>query len=301
MPRIRRVLIANRGEIAVRVIRTLRELDITSIAVFSEPDRAALHVLMADEAYPIGPGPSRESYLDAAKVLDVASARAPTRSIPATASSPRTRRSRGRAPRRASSSSARDPRPSRRWATSSRRAPWRRPRRVPGVLGTDAPVAGLDAARAAAKTIGYPLMLKAAAGGGGKGMRVVRSDAELAAAWSLTRGEAAAAFGDDRVYLERAIESPRPHRGADRRRRDRPRRRASASASARCSAATRSCSRRRRRRRSTTRRARSWPRRRAASPSRSATSTREPSSSSSIRRARSTFSRSTPGSRSSIR
>ncbi|HET7225063.1 MAG TPA: biotin carboxylase N-terminal domain-containing protein, partial [Candidatus Eisenbacteria bacterium] len=66
---IRRVLIANRGEIAVRIIRSLRELDITSIAVFSDPDRAALHVLMADEALPLGPGPSRESYLDPAKVI----------------------------------------------------------------------------------------------------------------------------------------------------------------------------------------------------------------------------------------
>src|SRR2546425_13077710 len=67
-----RVLIANRGEIAVRIIRTLRELDITSIAVFSEPDRAALHVLMADEAYPIGPGPSRESYLSLDRILETA-------------------------------------------------------------------------------------------------------------------------------------------------------------------------------------------------------------------------------------
>src|SRR5512132_1167907 len=72
MKKIRRVLIANRGEIAVRVIRTLRELDITSIAVFSEPDRAALHVLMADEAYLIGPGPSRESYLHLERVIETA-------------------------------------------------------------------------------------------------------------------------------------------------------------------------------------------------------------------------------------
>ena len=69
MKPIRRVLIANRGEIAVRVIRSLREMGITSIAVFSEPDRTALHVLMADEAYPIGPGPSSESYLNTARVL----------------------------------------------------------------------------------------------------------------------------------------------------------------------------------------------------------------------------------------
>src|SRR5881397_761910 len=72
MTRIRRVLIANRGEIAVRVIRTLRELDITSIAVFSEPDRASLHVLLADEAYPIGPGPASGSYLNLERILGAA-------------------------------------------------------------------------------------------------------------------------------------------------------------------------------------------------------------------------------------
>src|SRR6266850_553991 len=77
------------------------------------------------------------------------------------------------------------------------------------VPGTPDAVDSLADARACAATIGFPLMLKAAAGGGGKGMRVVRSDAELEAAWSVTRGEAAAAFGDDRVYVERAIEAPR--------------------------------------------------------------------------------------------
>ena len=72
MPRLQRVLIANRGEIAVRIIRTLRETGRTSLAIFSEPDRTALHVLMADEAYPVGPGPSRESYLNPERVLQVA-------------------------------------------------------------------------------------------------------------------------------------------------------------------------------------------------------------------------------------
>ena len=72
MTPLKRVLIANRGEIAVRIIRTLRELDLTSIAVFSEPDRASLHVLMADEAYPIGPGPARESYLHLERVIETA-------------------------------------------------------------------------------------------------------------------------------------------------------------------------------------------------------------------------------------
>jgi acetyl-CoA carboxylase biotin carboxylase subunit len=209
VPRIRRVLIANRDEIAVRVIRTLRELDITSIAVFSEPDRAALHVLMADEAYPIGPGPSRESYLDAAKVLDVAKRARADAIHPGygffaeNAAFARACAEAGLVfigPRPETIEALGDKLSARAVAKAAG---------VPGVPGTDAPVAGLDAARAAAKTIGYPLMLKAAAGGGGKGMRVVRSDAELAAAWSLTRGEAAAAFGDDRVYLERAIESPR--------------------------------------------------------------------------------------------
>jgi len=209
VPDLRRVLIANRGEIAVRVIRTLRELGITSIAVFSEPDRAALHVLMADEAYPIGPGPARESYLDQDRILETA------RRVKADALHPgygffAENAGFARACERAGITFI-GPR-SETIATLGDKLQARalaRAAGVPLVPGTPEPVASLEAARTAAKSIGFPLMLKAAAGGGGKGMRRVASEAELAAAWSLTRGEAGTAFGDDRVYLERAIERPR--------------------------------------------------------------------------------------------
>ena len=209
MARIRRVLIANRGEIAVRVLRTLRELDIASIAVYSEPDRAALHVLLADEAYPIGPGPAAESYLNQTKILEVA------REARADAIHP------GYGFFAENAGFARacaeagivfiGPRPET-IATLGDKLAAREVARaagVPLVPGTPGPVASLDLARDAAKALGYPLMLKAAAGGGGKGLRIVRDDAELQTAWSLTRGEARSAFGDDQVYLERAIERPR--------------------------------------------------------------------------------------------
>jgi len=204
-----RVLIANRGEIAVRVIRTLRELDITSIAIFSDPDREALHVLLADEAYPVGPGPSRESYLDLDKVIgtavrvkadaihpgygffaeNAAFARAcADRGITFIGPSPETIEGLG------DKLAAR---------AAAKRAG------VPMVPASDGALDTLEAANKAAETIGFPVMLKAAAGGGGKGMRVARNAAELAAAWDVTRGEARASFGDDRVYLERFIERPR--------------------------------------------------------------------------------------------
>jgi len=209
MPRLKRVLIANRGEIAVRVIRTLRELDIVSIAIFSEPDRAALHVLLADEAYPIGPGPSSESYLNLERVIETA------RRVRADAVHP------GYGFFAESETFVRacaaegitfiGPRPETIAALGDKLAARAAALRagVPVIPGSDGPVATLDEARAVANTIGYPLMLKAAAGGGGKGMRIVGSEKELTAAWELTRGEARAAFGDDRVYIERAIMRPR--------------------------------------------------------------------------------------------
>jgi acetyl-CoA carboxylase, biotin carboxylase subunit len=209
MSRIRRVLIANRGEIAVRVIRTLREMGITSIAVFSEPDRASLHVLLADEAYPIGPGPAGESYLNLERVIATA------RETRADAIHP------GYGFFAESAAFARaceeagivfiGPTPGIITTLGDKLAARAAARRagVPMVPGTEAPLATLDELREAGRRIGYPLMLKAAAGGGGKGMRKVAREAELESAWALTRGEAGAAFGDARIYAERAIERPR--------------------------------------------------------------------------------------------
>ncbi|HEY6196954.1 MAG TPA: acetyl-CoA carboxylase biotin carboxylase subunit [Candidatus Eisenbacteria bacterium] len=209
MPRLQRVLIANRGEIAVRIIRTLRETGRTSIAIYSEPDRTALHVLMADEAYAVGPGPSSESYLNLARVIETAQrvradaihpgygffaeneafARAcAAAGIVFIGPSPETIAALG------------DKLAARAAAVAAG---------VPVVPGSPGPVGSLAELERSARTIGYPIMLKAAAGGGGKGMRVVRSGGELAAAWELTRGEARAAFGDERVFVERFIERPR--------------------------------------------------------------------------------------------
>src|SRR5262252_2258572 len=209
MSRLQRVLVANRGEIAVRIIRTLRETSRTSIAIFSEPDRTALHVLMADEAYLVGPGPSSESYLNMERVLGVAkrvraeaihpgygffaeneafARRCAKAGIAFIGPSPETIAALG------------DKLAARKAALAAG---------VPVVPGSPGPVGSRDDVKRFAKEIGYPLMLKAAAGGGGKGMRVLKSDAELDAAWDLTRGEARAAFGDERMFVERYIERPR--------------------------------------------------------------------------------------------
>jgi len=207
--RIRRVLIANRGEVAVRVIRTLRELGITSIAVFSAPDRASLHVLLADEAYPIGPGPAGESYLNLERVLKTA------RDVKADAIHPGYGFFAESAPFARACEEAGlafiGPRSDIIAALGDKLAAREAARRagVPLVPGSEAPLDTLEALRAAAKKLGFPLMLKAAAGGGGKGMRRVARESELEAAWTLTRGEAQAAFGDARVYAERAIARPR--------------------------------------------------------------------------------------------
>ncbi len=207
--RLQRVLIANRGEIAVRVLRTLRDEGRRSIALFSDPDRTALHVLMADEAYHVGPGPSRESYLNFERVLETA------KRVKADAVHPgygffaenaefaRACADAGIAflgPTPKTIASLGDKLMAREAAVRAG---------VPVIPGSPGPVDSLEDVKRFAKDIGYPLMLKAAAGGGGKGMRVVRGDADLDAAWELTRGEAKAAFGDDRVFVERYIERPR--------------------------------------------------------------------------------------------
>jgi acetyl-CoA carboxylase biotin carboxylase subunit len=207
--RIRKVLIANRGEIAVRVLRALHEMGIRGAVVYSAADRLGLPVLLADEAYPIGPAPSRESYLRGEAIVRLA------REIGADAIHP----GYGFLSERAEFARlCRDagvvfigPSPEAIAAMGSKVESRRlmRAAGVPVVPGGQDPLPDLETATAAAAEIGYPLMLKAAAGGGGKGMRTVMQAAELAAAYRAARSEAAASFGDDSVYLEKLIDRPR--------------------------------------------------------------------------------------------
>jgi acetyl-CoA carboxylase, biotin carboxylase subunit len=203
-----KILIANRGEIAVRVIRACQELGIAAVAIYSDADRASLHVRTADEAYGIGPPPASDSYLSIEKILRVARrcgadaihpgygflsenpqfahacAEAGIKFIGPTAAAMEIMGSKTRA-RQAMQAAG-----------------------VPFVHGSSHGL-DLDQARQVAEEIGYPVMLKAAAGGGGKGMRLVAGPGELAASFAAAASEAQRAFGNGEVYLEKAIARPR--------------------------------------------------------------------------------------------
>ena len=204
----RKILIANRGEIAVRVIRTCRAMGIPSVAVFSEADRSALHVRLADEALAIGPALAAESYLSVERILKAA------QSAGADAIHP----GYGFLSENAAFANAcKDagitfigPSAEAMELMGSKTAARQRMEQagVPVVPGNSQPLSG-PTALALAETIGYPVMLKASSGGGGKGMRLVHTAAELPASLKRAQSEAQAAFGDDSVYLERAIEGPR--------------------------------------------------------------------------------------------
>src|SRR5260370_31350187 len=205
----RKMLIANRGEIAVRIIRACRELGIQSVAVFSDVDRASLHVLLADEAYPIGPAPSRESYLRIDKLMDVArrtSCDAVRPGYGFLAEDPAL-------PRACADEGVTfmGPPPEAMEALGSKTAARQLASRleVPTVPGTLDAVETPEEAQVLAQRIGYPVLLKAVAGGGGKGMRLVASDAEFPSAWRDASSEAFNAFGDARLYLEKYLSQPR--------------------------------------------------------------------------------------------
>ena len=203
----KKVLVANRGEIACRVIRTLREMSVPSVAVFSSADRAALHVRLADEAVGIGEAPAAASYLCIDRVLEAA------RKSGAEAIHP----GYGFLSENAAFAQACvdagltfiGPRPASISAMGSKTAARNLMSRagVPVVPGAEC--ATLQEARTQALRLGLPVMLKAAAGGGGKGMRLLQRIEELDAAWERARSEARKAFGDDTVYLEKAIVAPR--------------------------------------------------------------------------------------------
>ena len=205
----KKILIANRGEIAIRIIRTCRELGIKAAAIYSEADAESLHVRMADEAVCVGPAASRESYLKIDSIVAAAVA------VKADAIHP------GYGFLAESAEFARavtaagltfiGPTPEAMHVmgskTSARRAAV--DAGVPIVPGTVEPLASFEEASATAEKFGYPVMLKAAAGGGGKGMRLVTGKQDLRSAFETAQTEAAAAFGDSSLYLEKAVERPR--------------------------------------------------------------------------------------------
>ena len=207
-----KVLIANRGEIAVRVMRTCREMGLRTVAVFSEADRAALHVRLADEAYLIGPPPAAQSYLVIERIIDAAQRAGADAIHPGygfLAENEQFAAACAAAgivfvgPPPAAIAAMGDKTTARARMTAAG---------VPvvpgdhGVNGRGFP--GFEEALAAARQLGFPVMLKASAGGGGKGMRLVESEAKLKAAFDGARRESASAFGDDTVYLEKAIVEP---------------------------------------------------------------------------------------------
>jgi acetyl-CoA carboxylase biotin carboxylase subunit len=203
------VLIANRGEIAVRIIRTCRDLGMRAVAVYSDADRDALHVRLADEAYPIGPAAPRESYLAIEKLVAVAT-RAGCDAVHPGYGFLSENADFADAVTKAGLTFVGPPAKVQRLLGEKTRArKIAREAGVPIVDGTlDAP-ADAGAAREAAMRIGYPIMLKAAAGGGGKGMRAVRTPDELDAAWRLAASEAQSAFGSPALFLEHLVENAR--------------------------------------------------------------------------------------------
>jgi acetyl-CoA carboxylase biotin carboxylase subunit len=208
-PPFRKLLVANRGEIAVRVIRACRDLGIRSVAVYSDVDRLALHVLEADEAYAIGAAPSSESYLRIDRILEAAE-RSGAEAIHPGYGFLSENPAFARACRDAGRVFVGPPPEAMEAVGDKVRARDLMQRSgVPVVPGTPPLDGDLGTIARAAEAIGYPVLLKASAGGGGKGMRVVRDAGELASLVPQARGEARSAFGDDRIFLEKFLVRPR--------------------------------------------------------------------------------------------
>lgn len=205
----KKILIANRGEIALRIIRTCKEMGIKTVAVYSTADKESLHVKFADEAVCIGPPPSRQSYLNIPNIIAAAeitnadaihpgygflsenaefSQICEDYSIKFIGASPAMINAMG--------------------DKSSAKATMRKAG-VPTIPGSEGLLESIEQGKKLAKEIKYPVIIKATAGGGGKGMRIIRSEADFDKAWADARQEAGAAFGNDGLYLEKYVEEPR--------------------------------------------------------------------------------------------
>ena len=204
-----KLLIANRGEIACRIMRTAKRLGIKTVAVYSEADRDALHVDMADEAVPIGPAQAAQSYLDIGKIVAAAKTTGADAVHPGygflseNAAFARALEKEGIAfvgPNPKAIDAMGDKIESKKLAAKAKVST------VPGHLGV---IKDAKEATKIADEIGYPVMIKASAGGGGKGMRIANSATEVAEGFASSKSEAKSSFGDDRVFVEKYIEEPR--------------------------------------------------------------------------------------------
>ncbi|MEQ1722105.1 MAG: acetyl-CoA carboxylase biotin carboxylase subunit [Pseudobdellovibrio sp.] len=208
-PPFKKILIANRGEIAIRITRACRELGIPSVAVFSDADRDSLHVFLADEAYHIGPSPSKESYLNFRKIIEVAKQAGADAIHPGygfLSENPVF----VRACKEAGIVFI-GPTPENMEAMGDKLSAKALMKKagVPLVPGSDGGVESVEEAQKIAAKIGYPIIIKATAGGGGKGMRVVRADDELESAFRACRSEGQNYFANPTVYIERFINDPK--------------------------------------------------------------------------------------------
>lgn len=205
---IKKILIANRGEIAIRVMNTCREMGINTVAVYSEADYSSLHVSFADEAYCIGPAPSAESYLNIEKIIEVAKKTGADAIHPGYGFLSENAKFSQRCkdeniifigPNPFAINTMGDKITARKTMMEAG---------VPVVPGTKEPIVNMDEAVKVIKEIGLPVMVKASAGGGGKGMRLVEKEEDIISSVSAAKSEAKSAFGNDAVYIEKYIDSP---------------------------------------------------------------------------------------------
>lgn len=205
---IKKLLVANRGEIAVRVMRSAKEMGIRTVAVYSDIDRTALHVRYADEAYCIGPAPSAQSYLSADSILSAAKQCGADAIHPGYGFLSENADFAQRCADAGIAFIGPSPEAINAMGDKLRARQAMIKAGVPVVPGTTEGIKTIEEAIKTAEEIGFPVMVKASAGGGGKGMRLVKSKSELTSAIRASKSEAKSAFGDDTVYIEKYIQSP---------------------------------------------------------------------------------------------
>ena len=204
-----KILIANRGEIAVRIIRACKEMNIKTVAVYSEADKDALHTRLADEAICIGPGASSKSYLNIKNIIEAAYITNADSIHPGFGFLSEN----AEFARICEESNIKFIGPKSNvidlLGNKSNAKELMKKEEIPVIPGSDGSIKGIKEAISLAKEMGYPVMLKAAAGGGGKGIRVVNNEAELEASYNIVKQEAKNSFNDDEIYLEKYIKAPR--------------------------------------------------------------------------------------------